>query len=173
MRNLWEQMTFPLLHGDMSSQQITDKLSLLPQIKPTLVVKRKCWKAKVKWCLLLFWWDLAFRSKVCKIQVQKYQGGVNSTYTRDPAAPHYQNQLPPQINRNFSARILPREIKNNIKNRALTWVCLGASFRGHFISSMFQCLFVFLFQVFLLPWRMKHHRFFTQFSDTLRMGLLE
>lgn len=32
MRNLWEQMTFPLLHRDMSAQQITDKLSLLCQI---------------------------------------------------------------------------------------------------------------------------------------------
>lgn len=114
----------------------------------------------------------AFRSKVCKIQVQKYQGVVNTAHTRrDPVASHCQTRFYLKST-NFSVRILPREIKNSNKEQSSNVSLFRSFFQRPHLFPVFQCLFVFLFQVFLLPWGVKHHGCFTHFSDT-QVGLLE
>lgn len=177
MRNLWEQKTFPLLHRDMTSQQISDKWSLLSQIYPSLAAKWQCWKAKVKWCLLLFW----CRSKISNILLlsgQKY-AKYRCKNTREWLTLHTPGETQwlhtarfYLKSTNFSVRILPREIKNSNKEQSSNVSLFRNFFQRPHLFPVFQCLFVFLFQVFLLPWGVKHHGCFTHFSDT-QVGLLE
>lgn len=155
MRNFWEQMTFPLLHRDMPTQQITAKVFCLKY-------KRLLWiKSKSEGAFAAIPTGPCFQV-LCKIQVQKHQGVVNTAYTsRDPVAPHYQKQLPSQT---FQPEFCQEKSKIITKSRALTRVCLGASFRRHFLFPMFQLSICFPF-----PGIPAFHKYFWYMSGSLRM----
>lgn len=122
--------------------------------------------------LLLFWLDLTpgYRHKT--------QGIANTTHTSmDQLVPQYDKQLPSQINRSFSARILPKENKNYIKNSSsLTWAMQSV---WNLLSegTLFSCFNTHLLLFSRYSWHyppcgMKYYRYFTYFSD-IQVGLLE